>query len=262
MSTISLFLKISPKFFLAAVCYLVSLLLLPWSSVAETQIAAAVGSDHASFERARRAMVESDLRGRGIKDRRVLEAMGSIPRHAFVPDRLQSSAYADRPLPIGEGQTISQPYVVAFMTELLELKGTERVLEIGTGSGYQAAVLARLAAQVFSIEIIPKLSAQAKKILDQLGFKNVEVKVGDGFYGWAEKAPFDSILVTAAAAKIPQPLWRQLREGGCLIMPLGEQGQSQKLVRIRKVGGKQVTEDVTDVLFVPLTGAVRQEESR
>jgi protein-L-isoaspartate(D-aspartate) O-methyltransferase len=259
MSTISSFSKTSPEPLLLFVfCCLVSLLSLSWPLIGETQIAA-VGSEHGEFEKARRRMIDTDLRGRGIKDRRVLQAMGSIPRHRFVPEGLRASAYADRPLPIGEGQTISQPYVVAFMTEALELKGTERVLEIGTGSGYQTAVLARLAAQVFSIEIIPKLSEQAKKILDQLGFKNVELKVGDGFFGWAEKAPFDSIVVTAAAGKLPEPLWRQLAEGGRLVMPLGEKGQSQKLVRVRKVGGKQVADDLTDVLFVPLTGAIQQE---
>jgi protein-L-isoaspartate(D-aspartate) O-methyltransferase len=228
-------------------------------AIVETQITAASGTDQAVFEGARRTMVERDLRGRGIRDPRVLAIMGSIPRHRFVPARLRSSAYDDRPLPIGKGQTISQPYIVAFMTELLELQGTEKVLEIGTGSGYQTAVLGKLAAQVFSIEIIPQLSEQAKSILDELGFKNIQLKTGDGFFGWAEKSPFDAILVTAAAAKIPEPLWRQLREGGRLVMPLGAEGESQKLVRVRKIAGKQAIEDVTDVLFVPLTGAIRQE---
>jgi protein-L-isoaspartate(D-aspartate) O-methyltransferase len=211
------------------------------------------------FGRARRVMIERDLVSRGIQDKRVLEAMGSIERELFVPEKLRSLAYEDRPLSIGEGQTISQPYIVAFMTELLGLKGTERVLEIGTGSGYQTAVLGKLAAEVYSIEIIPKLSDRAKILLVQLGFNNVHLKVGDGFFGWEEQSPFDAILVTAAAPKIPEPLWRQLREGGRLIMPLGAERQAQTLVRVTKSDGKQVVETITGVVFVPLTGAIRQD---
>ncbi len=211
------------------------------------------------FTEARRAMVERDLRGRGIKDGRVLAVMDSVPRHLFVPEPLRSSAYEDRPLPIGEGQTISQPYIVAYMTELMELKGTEKVLEIGTGSGYQTAVLARLSTEVFSIEILPTLSERAGMLLRRLGFANVQLKVGDGFFGWEERAPFDAILLTAAAPRVPEPLWRQLREGGRLVMPLGEEHQAQRLVRIRKTAGQQVVEDVTGVLFVPLKGAIRKE---
>jgi protein-L-isoaspartate(D-aspartate) O-methyltransferase len=211
------------------------------------------------FGRARRVMIERDLVSRGIQDKRVLEAMGSIERELFVPEKLRSLAYEDRPLSIGEGQTISQPYIVAFMTELLGLKGTERVLEIGTGSGYQTAVLGKLAAEVYSIEIIPKLSDRAKILLVQLGFDNVYLKVGDGFFGWEEQSPFDAILVTAAAPKIPEPLWRQLREGGRLIMPLGAERQAQTLVRVTKSDGKQVVETITGVVFVPLTGAIRQD---
>jgi protein-L-isoaspartate(D-aspartate) O-methyltransferase len=211
------------------------------------------------FGRARRVMIERDLVSRGIQDKRVLEAMGSIERELFVPEKLRSLAYEDRPLSIGEGQTISQPYIVAFMTELLGLKGTERVLEIGTGSGYQTAVLGKLAAEVYSIEIIPKLSDRAKILLVQLGFDNVHLKVGDGFFGWEEQSPFDAILVTAAAPKIPEPLWRQLREGGRLIMPLGAERQAQTLVRVTKSDGKQVVETITGVVFVPLTGAIRQD---
>jgi protein-L-isoaspartate(D-aspartate) O-methyltransferase len=211
------------------------------------------------FVRARRAMIERDLMTRGIRDARVLEAMGSIERELFVPEKLRSLAYEDRPLSIGEGQTISQPYMVAFMTQLLSLKGTERVLEIGTGSGYQTAVLGKLAAEVYSIEIIPKLSDRAKILLVQLGFDNVHLKVGDGFFGWEEQGPFDAILVTAAAPKIPEPLWRQLREGGRLIMPLGAERQAQTLVRVTKSDGKQVVEELTGVVFVPLTGAIRQD---
>ena len=221
--------------------------------------AAQVERNKDQFVRARRAMIERDLMTRGIRDARVLEAMGYIERELFVPEKLRSLAYEDRPLSIGEGQTISQPYMVAFMTQLLSLKGTERVLEIGTGSGYQTAVLGKIAAEVYSIEIIPKLSDRAKILLVQLGFDNVHLKVGDGFFGWEEQGPFDAILVTAAAPKIPEPLWRQLREGGRLIMPLGAERQAQTLVRVTKSDGKQVVEELTGVVFVPLTGAIRQD---
>jgi protein-L-isoaspartate(D-aspartate) O-methyltransferase len=210
------------------------------------------------FLRARRSMIERDLVGRGIKDSRVLEIMGSLERELFVPDKVRSQAYEDRPLPIGVGQTISQPYMVALMTELLGLKGSERVLEIGTGSGYQTAVLGKLAAEVYSIEIIPSLSERAKVLLEQLGLDNVRLRVGDGFFGWGERAPYDAILVTASAPKIPEPLWEQLREGGRLIMPLGQDRRTQRLVRAVKVDGKQVIENISDVVFVPLTGAIRK----
>ena len=211
-----------------------------------------------SFAKARRIMIDRDLRRRGIKDARVLAAMEAVPRHLFVPENLRPSAYEDRPLPIGEGQTISQPYVVAYMSELLELRGDERVLEIGTGSGYQTAVLARLAAEVYSIEIVPSLSAGAKRVIDQLGLRNVFLKVGDGFFGWEETAPFDAILLTAAAPAVPQPLWRQLREGGRIIMPLGEPWKGQRLTRVRKLDGKEVVEELTDVRFVPMTGTIQK----
>ncbi|HET8563752.1 MAG TPA: protein-L-isoaspartate(D-aspartate) O-methyltransferase [Candidatus Binatia bacterium] len=236
-------------FFIVLVC----------SPIRSSQVQSEAIGQEDSFSRARRTMVERDLRGRGIKDRRVLETMGTVPRHVFVPKKLRAAAYEDRPLPIGNGQTISQPYIVAFMTEVLEVKGTEKLLEIGTGSGYQTAVLARLAKEVFSIEIVPSLSESAKKVLEQLGFANIELRVGDGFFGWEEKSPFDAILVTAAAVKIPEPLWRQLREGGRLVMPLGDEGQTQRLVRVRKISGKQIVEDFTGVLFVPLTGAVQKQ---
>jgi protein-L-isoaspartate(D-aspartate) O-methyltransferase len=212
-----------------------------------------------AFAQPRRTMVARDLRGRGIKDERVLAAMGEIPRHLFVPERQRPLAYADRPLSIGERQTISQPYVVALMTQLLELQPNERALEIGTGSGYQTAVLAQLAAEVFSIEILPTLSERAKKILDDLGYKNIRLKVGDGFYGWPELSPFDAILVTAAAPRIPEPLSSQLREGGRLVMPLAEGERNQRLIRARKSGGKLTIEDFSAVLFVPLTGAIQKQ---
>jgi protein-L-isoaspartate(D-aspartate) O-methyltransferase len=203
-------------------------------------------------------MINRDLRGRGIKSEKVLGAMDTVPRHMFVPGHLRAHAYDDRPLPIGEGQTISQPYIVALMSELLELKSTDKVLEVGTGSGYQAAVLARLAASVSSVELLPSLSERAKKVLDELNFKNIELKIGDGFYGWEERGPFDAILVTAAAPRIPEPLWRQLREGGRLVMPMGDQRNTQRLVRARKSGGQPMIEDLSAVLFVPLRGAVER----
>ena len=216
------------------------------------------GDKHDPFVAPRRLMVERDLKGRGIKDPRVLAAMEAVPRHLFVPDRQKNAAYDDRPLPIGAGQTISQPYIVAHMSELLGLRGDEKVLEIGTGSGYQAAVLGRLAAAVYSIEIIPALSERAQLLIEQLGFTNIQLKVGDGFFGWEEQAPFDAILVTAAAPRVPERLWHQLREGGQIIMPLGEPGQTQRLTRVRKAAGKQVVEQLSEVIFVPLTGAIQK----
>jgi protein-L-isoaspartate(D-aspartate) O-methyltransferase len=220
--------------------------------------AAQVERERDQLLRARRGMIERDLVGRGIKDTRILEVMGSLERELFVPDKLRSHAYEDRPLPIGAGQTISQPYMVAVMTELLGLKGSERVLEIGTGSGYQTAVLGKLTAEVYSIEIIPTLSQQAKALLERLGLDNVHLRVGDGFFGWEERGPYEAILVTASAPKIPEPLWQQLRESGRLIMPLGEDRQTQRLVRVTKVDGKQVIENISGVVFVPLTGAIRK----
>ncbi|MGH7765979.1 MAG: protein-L-isoaspartate(D-aspartate) O-methyltransferase [Candidatus Binatia bacterium] len=204
-------------------------------------------------------MVERDLAARGIKDRKVLDAMGLVPRHLFVRATDLGAAYEDRPLPIGEGQTISQPYVVALMSELLELKESEKLLEIGAGSGYQAAVLSLLAKEVYTIEIIPSLAERAKATLSRLGYDNVQVKTGDGFYGWEEKGPFDAILLTAAAEKIPEPLWRQLREEGRLVMPMGKERQTQRLVRVKKIAGQQRIERITEVVFVPMTGEVRKE---
>ncbi len=211
-----------------------------------------------AFTGPRQRMVERDLRGRGIKDPRVLEAMSLVPRHLFVPRRHQSQAYQDRPVPIGKGQTISQPYVVALMTELLKLEGNERVLEVGTGSGYQAAVLSQLAREVYTIEIIPSLAEGAKERLKRLGYSNVQVKTGDGFFGWEEKGPYDGIVVTASAKKIPDPLWNQLQEGGRLMMPLGEIHKTQRLVRATKIKGKRHVETITGVIFVPMTGEVRK----
>src|SRR3989304_4572915 len=171
-------------------------------------------NEEEAFARSRREMIERDLRPRGIKDPRVIESMSIVPRHLFVPEKYRPSAYQDRPLPIGEDQTISQPYIVALMTELLELQGGEKVLEVGTGSGYQAAVLSRLAKEVYTIEIIPVLAERAKEILARLGDRNVWVKAGDGFFGWEEKGPFDAIMITASAEMGP-PHLREQRRGKC-----------------------------------------------
>ncbi len=220
---------------------------------------AAEQNEEADFARARREMVDGQLRARRIQDARVIEAMSRVPRHLFVSEQHRGSAYHDRPVPIGEGQTISQPYVVALMSEAAELRGGEKVLEIGTGSGYQAAVLSHLAKEVYSVEIIPALAATARETLERLGYRNVWVKEGDGFFGWREKGPFDAILVTASAEKVPAPLWPQLREEGRLVMPLGSERHGQRLVRIRKKTGKQQLEDITGVLFVPMTGTIQTE---
>jgi protein-L-isoaspartate(D-aspartate) O-methyltransferase len=235
-----------------------ALALLALASLAQLPGLGARELSEEELARLRRRMVENDLKGRGIKDRRVLEAMASVPRHLFVKPEQRHLAYSDSPLPIGEGQTISQPYIVALMSELLELRGEERVLEIGTGSGYQAAVLSRLAREVYTIEILPGLGERARARLESLGYRNVEIRIGDGSFGWEEKAPFDAILVTAAAERIPEPLWAQLADGGRLVMPLGGQRQGQKLIRARKLGGGREIEEITGVAFVPMTGAARR----
>jgi protein-L-isoaspartate(D-aspartate) O-methyltransferase len=198
------------------------------------------------------AMIARQLRGRGITDARVLGAMHSVPREKFVPKELRNSAYDDRPLPIGYGQTISQPYIVAFMTEQLQPKRSQRVLEIGTGSGYQAAVLSDLVAEVYTIEIVRPLAQRAEAVLRELGYKNVQVKAGDGYKGWPEHAPFDAIIVTAAPDHVPPPLVEQLKEGGRMIIPVGKSG-SQKLYLLEKQNGQIQQTAVIPVRFVPLT---------
>ncbi len=203
---------------------------------------------------ARQRMVENQIKVRGIKDERVLKAMLKVPRHLFVEEALRDQAYGDFPLPIGEGQTISQPYIVALMTEALELKGKERVLEIGTGSGYQTAILAELALWVYTIEKYPKILEKAKKILTKLGYKNITFRLGDGSLGWPEAAPFDAIIVTAAAPEIPQPFIDQLAEGGKLVIPVGDEF-SQVLVKGIKKGGTLHTQTIEAVRFVKLVGA-------
>ena len=208
----------------------------------------------------REAMVEEQLRRRGIRDERVLEAMSQVPRHEFVPPELVHQAYKDHPLPIGGGQTISQPYMVAAMAEALELQGTERVLEIGTGSGYEAAVLARLAVHVYTIECDPALARTAKERLDSMRLGDVvDVIEGDGSLGYAPAAPYDGILVAAAAPEIPACLFEQLAEGGRLVIPVG-QLDCQELCQVRKSGGKPVSRQLGYCRFVPLRGAHGWEE--
>jgi protein-L-isoaspartate(D-aspartate) O-methyltransferase len=204
------------------------------------------------YEAARRAMVSQQLVQRGIKDPRVLAAMSRVDRQRFVPPGLAALAYGDHPLPIGGGQTISQPYIVALMTEWAELKPGDQVLEVGTGSGYQAAVLSEIAANVFSVEIRPDLAREAAARLQSLGYARVRVKSGDGYQGWPEAAPFDAILVTAAAPRVPPDLAAQLKEGGRLVIPLGEPGGTQTLVRLRQVKGELKQEESLPVRFVPL----------
>ena len=205
-------------------------------------------------------MVERDIERRGITDARVLAAMRKVPRHLLVPERHRDQAYQDHPLPIGEGQTISQPYVVALMTEALELKPGSRVLEIGTGSGYQAAVLAEIAAEVYSIEIKEDLANRARRDLKRLGYQNVRIKYGDGYLGWAEFAPFDAIIITAAANHIPPPLVKQLKVGGRMILPLGSPVYYQTLTLIEKKKGDIVIRQMGSVRFVPMTGEVRKKK--
>jgi protein-L-isoaspartate(D-aspartate) O-methyltransferase len=203
----------------------------------------------------RSRMVEDQIAGRGIRDTRVLAALRDVPRHLFVPDTYQGLAYADQPLPIGEGQTISQPYIVAYMTEMLELGKGERVLEVGTGSGYQAAIASQLADSVFTIEIIESLAASAKERLARLGYGNVAPRQGDGYFGWKEHAPFDAIVVTAAAGHIPPPLIQQLAPGGRMVIPVGAVFQVQHLVLVEKApDGRVTTRNLLPVTFVPLLG--------
>jgi protein-L-isoaspartate(D-aspartate) O-methyltransferase len=200
----------------------------------------------------REKMVETQIKARGVRDPRVLSALLKVERHRFVPEEYLNSAYSDQPLPIGEGQTISQPYIVALMTELLELKGDEKVLEIGTGSGYQAAILAELAKEVYTIEIIESLASTAKNRLLESGYQNIKVKAGDGYLGWPEVAPFDAIIITAAPDHIPKPLIEQLKEEGRMVVPVGT--YAQELKKIVKRSGKIETIDVIPVVFVPMTG--------
>jgi len=212
-----------------------------------------------NFQKARDRMVETQLAGRGIRNHRVLEAMRRVPRHLFVEEALQEQAYSDYPLPIGEKQTISQPYIVALMSEVLELKGDEKILEIGTGSGYQAAILAELADRVFSVERFPPLAYRASQILKKLGYQNILIRVADGSLGWPEEAPFDGIMVTAGTPKIPQPLTDQLRVGGRLVLPVGDR-LSQELVLVERTPEGMRKTDFGGVRFVDLVGKWGWEE--
>src|SRR6059036_554596 len=205
------------------------------------------------FAAERQRMVEQQLKTRGIKDERVLAAMAKVPREEFVPADERGDAYEDGPLPIGLDQTISQPYIVAFMTEQLRLKSSDRLLEIGSGSGYQAAVLAELVSEVYSIEIVEPLAKNAEATLQRLGYKNVHVKAGDGYKGWPEHAPFDSIIVTCAPERVPQPLIDQLKEGGRMIIPVGAKF-AQELYLLEKKNGRLEQSAVLPVRFVPMAG--------
>jgi protein-L-isoaspartate(D-aspartate) O-methyltransferase len=210
-------------------------------------------SQEVEFERERRQMVEEQIEARGIADPRVLDAMRRVPRHEFVPPEYRAAAYADRPLPIGLEQTISQPYIVALMTELVRPEAEDRILEVGTGSGYQAAVAAELVTEVFSIEILPELAQSAAARLERLGVSNVVVRAGDGYLGWPEHGPFDGILVTAGADHIPEPLVEQLEPGGRMVIPVGDVSTFQILKVVEKLpGGEIEIQDITPVRFVPL----------
>lgn len=213
--------------------------------------------DYLSF--IRRSMIQDQIVSRGVKDRRVLAAMDKVCRHCFVPEDLVTRAYEDYPMPIGRGQTISQPYIVALMSELLELKGSERVLEIGTGSGYQTAVLAELAAEVYTVELFPDLAADAAGKLKQLGCANIKFRTGSGTAGWPEHAPYDAIIVTCAARSVPPALLEQLKEGGRLVLPVGEEG-GQDLKQLIKTSSGITEKSVCAVRFVPLLNVLPPEQ--
>lgn len=214
---------------------------------------AASEPDENEYALLRTEMIKTQIEQRGVSNPRVLDALKKVQRHRFVPKKYRSFAYNDYPLPIGEGQTISQPYIVALMTEILNPDKGAKVLEIGTGSGYQAAILAELYKQVYTIEIIDTLGEQAKKLLSKLGYKNIHVKIGDGYKGWKKNSPFDAIIVTCAPSHIPQPLKDQLAEGGKMIIPVGK-AYNQKLVLLTKKEGKMKKIEVIPVRFVPMMG--------
>jgi len=205
------------------------------------------------FAGLRHQMVQTQIKARGVTNKKVLDAMDKVPRHLFVPKEIESMAYQDRPLPIGYNQTISQPYIVGFMTEAILPNADDVVLEIGTGSGYQAAVLGEIVKEVYTLEIIPELGMNAKLRLKELGYENIHVKVSDGYYGWLEHAPFNAIVVTAAAEEIPEPLIDQLADGGRMIIPLGHAFDVQNLVLVTKKNGEVQTKNLFAVRFVPFT---------
>jgi len=215
-------------------------------------------SQEAIFARRRQDMVLNQLQSRDIVDSKVLQAMLTVPRHKFVDEHIRESAYNDYPLAIGEGQTISQPYIVALMTQLLELKGNEKVLEIGTGSGYQAAVLAEIVKEVYTVEIYESLSKKSEKLLTDLGYRNIKFKVGDGYYGWEEYAPYDAIIVTCAPDHVPPPLLQQIKEdGGRIVIPVGGIWMVQTLMKIEKMEGEFKSKGIIGVRFVPMIGHSR-----
>lgn len=214
-----------------------------------------IGLCQVDFPTQRKTMVNNQLKARDIYDKSTIAAMSKVPREQFVPKDVRFYAYTDGPLPIGEGQTISQPYIVAYMTQALRLKPDHRVLEVGTGSGYQAAVLAEIVDSVYTIEIVEKLGIKAANLLKSLGYKNIEVRVGDGYHGWEEKGPFDAIMVTAGAEKVPQPLIDQLVDGGKLIIPVGPHRGIRQLVLLEKKDGKIKRRELMAVRFVPFTRA-------
>ncbi len=253
----------NPNGHVAAGYYTALVLLAPWLVIVFMLGAAArAGEDRYGAERADMiAAIVDDVRrtasytGRKRFDERVMQAMAAVPRHEFVPRDLQPFAYENRPLPIGYGQTISQPYIVALMTDLLKVDGGDVVLELGTGSGYQAAILSGLVKRVYTIEIIEPLAEQAKSRLARLGYGNVTTRLGDGYYGWIEQAPFDGIIVTAAASQVPPPLIEQLKPGGRMVIPVGDRFFTQQLLLVRKTADGQITtRQVLPVRFVPLTG--------
>lgn len=221
----------------------------------------AIGQRVASFEELRNRLVDEEILTAGIKDQRVVESIRKTPRHDFVPRRLRNFAYYDMALPIGDQQTISSPFIVAYMTECLEPQPEDKVLEIGTGSGYQAAVLSPLVKEVYTIEIVPSLGQRARGVLRQLGYSNVSTKIGDGFLGWAEHAPFDKIIVTCSPESVPKPLVEQLKEGGRLVIPVGERYQ-QTMYLFKKVDGKLESEALRPTLFVPMTGEAEDARSK
>ena len=236
-----------------------SLVLIAFLSGAASLVACAAGGGGNGEDRtiaARLRMVERQIKARGIKDKSVLDAMGRVPRHLFVPPALIEQAYDDGPLPIGRGQTISQPYIVALMTELIRPRPEDRVLDVGTGSGYQAAVLAEVVREVYSIEIVEELAESARRRLAEMGYDSVHVRAGDGYRGWPEVAPFDAILVAAAPDHIPQPLLDQLKVGGRLVIPVG--AADQDLVLVTRTPTGYVRENIAGVRFVPMTGEARK----
>ena len=229
-----------------------------WSSIVPEESRHAQEPESDLYARLREKMVREQLQARDIRDSRVIASMLKVPRHEFVPENLVQAAYEDNALPLSMRQTISQPYIVAYMTQALKLRGTEKVLEIGTGSGYQAAVLAEIVPDVYTIEILPELQAKAQVILAKLGYRNIHSRTGDGYMGWPEAAPFDCIIVTAAPSKVPQPLLDQLKEGGRLVIPIGEMNQDLVVYEKRPDGMARKT--LIPVRFVPMTGKAEKND--